>query len=110
MLPGSLPECRVLCFSYPSTVSPNAPDQEAVLDRLARKFLEEIEKIWEVGDRESNEKQPENDSYHRPIIFIGYELGCLIIEKALSIAVEPSGNENTRSLLSLTAAVVFMTV
>jgi hypothetical protein len=97
MLPRALPECHVLGFCYPTTFPTTFPadtSAQNVLDILARGFIKAIEKRWE-------------DDFHgrkAPIIFIGHELGGLIIEKALSIA----SDEKRKSLLSLTAAVVFL--
>ena len=105
MLPRALPECRVLGFCYPTTFPASTPAQN-VLESLAREFLKAVEKRWEDDARV---EQQENDSHRRraPIIFIGHELGGLIIEKALSIADTPQ-NEKEKSLLSLTAAVIFL--
>ena len=104
MLPRALPECRVLGFCYPTTIPANTPPQN-VLESLARRFLEVIEKRWEEDARVEQQK---NDSHPRraPIIFIGHELGGLIIEKALSIAATPPDGKKI-PLLSLTAAVIF---
>jgi hypothetical protein len=98
MLPRAFPECHVLGFSYPTTTTFLASIQaQDVLHKFAQGFLKAIKKRWEA------------DPHGRkaPIIFIGHELGGLIIEKALSIA-SISSDEKEKSLLSLTAAVIFL--
>jgi hypothetical protein len=110
MLPSTLPECRVLGFSYPFSFPSSSSNQDIALDLLAQKLLEAIEKKWEDDNNlEASAEQQKNDSSRlaAPIIFIGYELGGLIIEKALSIAATEDPNRAIAQLVSLTGAVMF---
>lgn len=110
MLPYTLPECRVLGFSYPSSFPSNSPSQDNALDLVAWKLLEAIEKKWEGDNSEASAEQQKNDSnrLETPIIFIGYELGGLIIERALSIAATADPDGAIAQLVSLTGAVIFL--
>jgi hypothetical protein len=95
MIPAAFPGARIMSYTYPKVASTKAHEY---LDKVAQKLLESLVKARaDVSYRA------------KPILFIGYGFGGLIIQKLLIIATEALVEmTDLAQLLSMTAGLVLL--
>jgi hypothetical protein len=94
MLRKVLPGARVLKFGYPAT--PGLDGDQVTLDRAAEKLRSRLLIL-------------RNDCRNRPIVFIGRDVGVVVIEQALiQISRLPEAEEVARHILESTTGIIFL--
>lgn len=93
-LPKELPEARVLQFKYPTLFGPDRPQD--ILDRSATELRSQL-------------LHKRKNCSSRPIVFIGHDIGVLVIERAL---MQPSsfigGEGEAPPILEDTAGIIYL--